>query len=341
MDEAAGAALGRALSAGEREFRELADFAPVLIWRSGPDKLCDWFNKPWLDFVGRSMDEGVGYGWAEGVHPDDFDRCVAIYTQAFDARRAFQMEYRLRRYDGVYRWVLDNGAPYSRDGEFAGYFGSCVDVTAHHEAASKQKLLIDELNHRVQNTLTIVQAIARKSFVDGRPAEETREVFYDRLQALSAAHTVLTRENWDGASLLEVVRGALVEGFGEDQIELSGDDAVLPPSAAASFALAIHELCTNALKYGALSNGTGRVSVQWTVSSGPERRLHLSWRESGGPPVVRPARQGFGSSMLERGLARELKGSVRLDFDPAGLVCTIDAALPEGSSEILDLSRGG
>jgi PAS domain S-box-containing protein len=118
-----------ARDAGECFFRELADFAPVMIWRSGPDALCDWFNKPWLDFVGRTMEQEIGNGWAENVHPDDFDRCLKTYLSSFEARTPFSMSYRLKRRDGVYRNILDNGAPFYRDGEFAGYFGSCIDIS--------------------------------------------------------------------------------------------------------------------------------------------------------------------------------------------------------------------
>jgi PAS domain S-box-containing protein len=114
---------------GDRFFKELADFAPVMIWRSGTDALCDWFNKPWLDFVGRTMEQEVGNGWAENVHADDFDRCLDIYLRSFEARQPFTMSYRLKRHDGVYREILDNGSAFYRDGEFAGYFGSCIDIT--------------------------------------------------------------------------------------------------------------------------------------------------------------------------------------------------------------------
>lgn len=153
MDEASTAALDRALSSGEREFRELADFAPVLIWRSSPDKLCDWFNKPWLDFVGRTMEQEVGFGWAENVHPEDYERCVAIYVDAFDARRTFSMEYRMRHHSGQYRWVLDNGAPFQRSGEFAGYFGTCTDIQTIVEARETLMRSRQELEGQVAREL--------------------------------------------------------------------------------------------------------------------------------------------------------------------------------------------
>jgi PAS domain S-box-containing protein len=125
----------QAVRESEERFRLTADAAPVLIWMTGTDKLCTWFNKPWLDFVGRPMEQELGNGWAENIHADDYDSCLKTYTAAFDARQPFSMEYRLKRHDGEYRWLLDHGVPlYVSDGRFAGYIGSCIDITDRRQA---------------------------------------------------------------------------------------------------------------------------------------------------------------------------------------------------------------
>src|SRR5207244_2663129 len=145
------------LRESEERFRSVADAAPVLIWMSGMDKLCTFFNKPWLEFTGRSLEQELGNGWAEGVHPDDLQKCLKIYTEAFDARKAFVMQYRLRRYDGEYRWISDQGvARYDSNGKFSGYIGSCVDITdlinkdeALREFEERVVLAAEATNHGV------------------------------------------------------------------------------------------------------------------------------------------------------------------------------------------------
>jgi PAS domain S-box-containing protein len=142
-----------ALRTSEERFRRLADAAPVLIWVSGPDRLCTWFNRQWLDFVGQTMAHELGNGWAQGVHPDDLDACLETYTAAFDAHRPFAMEYRLRRHDGAWRWIRDTGAPnYAADGTFAGYLGSCLDVTDMKEATLRLEKALAEVTRAEDDT---------------------------------------------------------------------------------------------------------------------------------------------------------------------------------------------
>jgi PAS domain S-box-containing protein len=139
---------------GEQRFRVVADSAPVLIWMSDTDKLCNFFNKPWLDFTGRTVEEELGNGWAEGVHPDDLQECLRTYVSAFEARLPFSMQYRLRRHDGQHRWVSDNGVPrYDASGAFAGYIGSCIDITEQklaQEALARSYAEIKQLKDRLQ-----------------------------------------------------------------------------------------------------------------------------------------------------------------------------------------------
>jgi len=130
----------------DSRFRSLVDSAPILVWESGPDKLCTYFSKSWLQFTGRGMEQELGNGWAEGVHPDDLERCLAIYGDAFDSRRPFEMEYRLRRHDGQYRWIFDRGAPaFDAKNVFLGYIGSCIDITDRHGEQARLRAFLDSM----------------------------------------------------------------------------------------------------------------------------------------------------------------------------------------------------
>ena len=128
-----------------QEYEALVEQSPILIWRANVDTLCDYFNDRWLSFRGRTLEQEYGNGWAEGVHPDDFDRCLNIYLDNFKSRNIFEMEYRLMRHDGVYRWIFDRGVPFSDDsGLFAGYIGSCIDVTDRVEAQNALRIKLEQ-----------------------------------------------------------------------------------------------------------------------------------------------------------------------------------------------------
>ncbi|HEY6839514.1 MAG TPA: PAS domain S-box protein [Geobacteraceae bacterium] len=138
------------------EYRLLVEQAPIMIWRSGTDALCDYFNERWLDFRGRTMEQELGNGWAEGVHPDDFDHCLAIFRTSFEKRSVFEMEYRLMRHDGEYRWIFDRGVPvWDRDKTFLGYVGSCTDVTERVEAQEALRRAQEAEIHTLKGLLPI------------------------------------------------------------------------------------------------------------------------------------------------------------------------------------------
>ncbi len=209
-----------------------------------------------------------------------------------------------------------------------------TDVTERKNADARQRLLVNELNHRVKNTLATVQAIAAQSLRGDDVSPEARERFMARLMALARANDVLVAETWKGASLTAVAM-EMAKPHGEaERFTIDGPAVHLAPETATAMALGLHELATNAAKYGALSTPEGRVSLTWAVDGeGDARRLRLTWREGGGPKVRMPAQRGFGSRLIERGLAHALKAEVRLAYDVTGVVFTLAAPLNESVSE--------
>jgi two-component sensor histidine kinase len=205
-------------------------------------------------------------------------------------------------------------------GELQGAVCAAADVTERHRHEDHLKLLLNELNHRVKNTLAIVQSIAALTLKDVDAG--ARAAFEERLLTLSAVHNLLTDESWQGASIASVVGASLRTAH--ERVSFAGEDLRLKPKSAVALSMALHELGTNALKYGALSTGRGAVAVRWTTGNG---RFRLRWEETGGPAVAAPSRRGFGSRMIERGLAAELQGEVRIEWRPEGVVCTIDAPI--------------
>jgi two-component sensor histidine kinase len=216
------------------------------------------------------------------------------------------------------------------DGAVSGIFVEGSDVTARVRAAEYQQLLLNELNHRVKNTLATVQSIVSQTLRNAPTPPEARALIEQRMIALSRAHDVLTQEKWEGADLHAIVAQALAP-FREPEQErfhVRGPGLRLSPRMALDLAMALHELATNALKYGALSDVSGTVELVWLADrqcSPP--RLKLRWKEHGGPLVEPPRRRGFGTRLIERSLAQDLGGKARIEFAPAGVVCTIDTPL--------------
>jgi PAS domain S-box-containing protein len=219
------------LRESEARFRLVADSAPVMIWMSGIDKLWTYFNKPWLDFTGRSIEQELGKGWAAGVDPDDLQRCIDTYTQAFDRREAFRMEYRLRRHDGEYRWLLDIGVPrFNPDGSFAGYIGSCIDLTEQRAAEERLRHVQEDLArvtrvvamgelaatiaHEVNQPLTAI--VTNGQFCLRRLDGETTN-----LNELRPAITEIVNDGTRASAVISRIRGLLAKTSDRTELDIN------------------------------------------------------------------------------------------------------------------------
>ena len=253
------------------------------------------------------------------VHPDDRKKREDAVARAIATQTDIEVEHRILRRDGTVTWVLTRGRAVYEGRRAVRVAGVSLDITPQKQAEAHQRLLFDELNHRVKNTLTTVQAIAMQAHRDAALSSPDSEAFVQRIHALSRAHDLLTEGSWRGASLNEVIeRTMAVIDTQAQRVAMAGPTIRLSPNAAVTLNMAFHELATNAIKYGALSTSEGGVEVTWTPEGAG---VVIEWCEFGGPAVNRPNRRGFGSRLIEQALPREMSGEAKLIFDPAGLRC--------------------
>ncbi|WP_375383592.1 HWE histidine kinase domain-containing protein [uncultured Sphingomonas sp.] len=307
---------------------------PMVFVDEEPGHPVIFANDAFLKLTGYVREEVLAKSFqsllAVGADPEG----MPLVEAAFRGECEHEPEIHYRRKNGSEFWASVFVSPVCDDGgTVVQQFVSFVDLTRHRQESARCRMLIDELNHRVKNTLSTVQSIVTQAL--RRPAEPAaiREAIESRIMALSRSHDLLTSGNWEGAGLHDLVDTALhpfqvVAGRAE-RFTIIGDNVHLAPNATLSIAIALHELATNAVKYGAFSNDAGTIAIDWTVSraAGGER-LELRWRERDGPPVAQPTHKGFGSWVIERGLAHELSGRVALDYQLQGVICTIDFPLP-------------
>jgi PAS domain S-box-containing protein len=297
-------------------------------------------NEAICSITGLTRDELLGWRLFARTHPDDRDVDEDLYRRQVAGDVGFySLEKRFIRKDGRMIWIAVRSSTV-RDAYGGFLYGVRVvqDITDRKEAEERQKLLIDELNHRVKNTLATVQSLATQTARGTDSPETFRKAFEGRLIALSQAHDQLTRRHWKSADLRDIVAGATAPYLthSQNQIAIEGDGITVAPRVALTLALAMHELTTNAAKHGALSVPSGRIAVRWRVLRRPSRSplLWFEWRERGGPPVVLPTRRGFGSRFIEGSVASELQGTARLNFDAAGLCCTMEIPIESTMLEI-------
>lgn len=272
------------------------------------------WGKSWAESIGKTCLE-LGYEPSHAaMHDREIDHVVAT-GEPVRGEVPFEGTHGLRIYDYIFVPVFNDG------GEIEAVAGTTRDVTDRKKQERHRDLLADELQHRVKNTMAVIQAIARQSFGSGSAYND----FSTRLRAMASGLDILTKEQWAAADLRQVVDTALLSHLrtNREQIQISGPQILVKPRSVIALSLAMSELGTNAVKYGALSSPDGRIAISWSVDGG---RFRLSWRERGGPPVAPPATSGFGTVLI-RNLASELQGSIDLDYSPEGISCAFDAPL--------------
>ncbi len=322
-----------ALAESEARFREMADFAPMMVWVTGPDGACTFLSRSWHAFTGQDPAEGLGFGWLEMVHPEDRPVAEATFRDASARAAPFRLDYRLRRAGGGWAWAIDAAAPrLGPDGAFHGYIGSVIDITERRNAEERRELMARELDHRAKNALAVVQAALR--LTPKHDAAAFAAAVEGRVATLARAHGVLAEGRWQGASLRAVAEAELAAFLGAPgkaapAATIDGPEVLLAPAAVQAVSMALHELATNATKYGALSAPGGRLEVAWSLDAAAGL-LRLAWRERGGPrlPEGPPPRRGFGTRVVAATVEGQLGGRMTREWRPEGLACLIELPLP-------------
>ncbi len=317
-----------------RRLEAVLSNASVAIFLMDDRQQCEYMNHAAEKLTGFTLEEVLAldrplHDIIHHTHPDGrpFPLHECAIDRAFPEHNQVQGEEVFVHKDGSFYPVAFTASPI-RD-EASNTVGTIIevrDIAEEKRADERQRLLMNELNHRVKNTLATVQALAWQTFkASDRDAIER---FTGRLNILSKAHDILTGTAWHKAAIRDIVSSA-IEPFGPDRFELDGPSCDAHPKIAISFAMVLHELGTNALKYGSLSVPSGAVRVHWTCQHLPDRtELVMTWEETGGPAVVPPSRRGFGTRLIERQLGLEFGGQAELEFHPTGLICRMRLSMP-------------
>lgn len=322
----------------EERFRILATNIPQLVFRSRPDGMRTWGSPQWIDFTGLSLAESLDLGWLDAVHPDD----RAATVDAWDGARAageYYVEHRVRRRaDGAYRWHQTRARPVqvaARE-DPVDWVGTMTDVHDLRQLKDRQEVLMAELQHRTRNLLAVVQSVANRTLHTSDSLDDFAVEFEGRLRALSRVQAMLARIDQREVDLRELVVAELgAHGGNAGRVRIDGPSVALPATAAQALGLALHELATNAVKYGALSQPTGRLVVAWRVEAErSKRRITLEWRETG--IVIANGgtrRRGYGTELIERALPYQLGAETRLEFGGDEVRCAIAVEIRDDHAE--------
>ena len=296
----------------------------ITSWNAAAERM---YGYPAGEVIGRSI---------ELIVPADrFDELRAMDAQLARGERVLPFEtVRLTRDGRLIEIQLTMSPIIDRRGLVVGASGIGRDISERRRAERQQGRLIEELNHRVKNTLAIAQSLATQTLQHSPSPEHFAAAFRGRLAALAQAHTLLAEAGWEGAGLHDLLRAQLApyRTPASGNVTIRGEDVALEPNAVLALGLALHELTTNAATHGALASPSGRINIRTRIlTDGRTRRLVLTWREQGGPPVQETHRSGLGEIMIERGLTYQLMGTVTLEFQPAGVHCRIELPLADAA----------
>jgi PAS domain S-box-containing protein len=347
----------QALRESEQRFRVITDASPVMVWMAGTDRLCYYFNKGWLDFVGRTLEQESGNGWAENVHPEDFDRCLQIYVTNFDARRSFEMEYRMRHHTGQYRWILDRGVPrYAADGTFEGYIGGCLDIHGQKEAAEKVRIADDmtrlmkaqdeerrriarELHDTAGQTLTVLglslaelveraQAIAPELAKEGKEIEGVVHQLQREIRTTSyLLHPPLLDECGLASALSMYVEGLAERSHVAITLDVAADVGRLPRDMELAIFRLVQECLTNIHRHSGSKTALIRL-----VREGESVRTEVQDHGKGISPERLSEIRSHGSGVGIRGIReriRQFHGEMKIESNGSGTSVIVSIPMPK------------
>ena len=341
-EEALRQAQERELEASEAKYQVLTNAMPQMVWSTLPDGFHDYYNAQWYAFTGVPAGSTDGEGWNGMFHPDDRDRAWEQWRHSLATGEPYEIEYRLRHHSGEYRWVLGRALPVrDPEGRIIRWIGTCTDIDESKRSAERNELLSRELSHRIKNIFAVISGLVS---LTGSRKGELRPVMKElvgRIAALGRAHEFARPHSAQsapkvGESTLHGLLTVLLSPYsvdGKSRISIRGADVMVDDKGATPLALVIHELATNAAKYGALSTSEGRVTVEISENGG---QLELVWAENGGPPITAsPTRRGFGTDLAELSVSRQLGGEILKEWPADGLkvIMRIEASRLHRSTE--------
>lgn len=303
---------------------------PQMIWRAVGHGSWTWSSPQWQDYTGQDKQQSAGAGWQQAVHPDDRAAARQAWAQV-DQEEEFHVDLRIGTPDGTYRWFKTHALPIrDQDGAIVEWIGTSTDIDDLRQLQEEQKILVGELQHRTRNLIAVVHAISVQTIQSSTSLDDFEERFEERLAALSRVQGLLSRSEHEPITIGRLIKlelDALANLQDQDRVSLNGIDIPIRNTAAQTLALAIHELATNALKYGALSHSGGKLMVSWHErGDGEERMMRVEWAERGLPP--RQAHDfgkiGYGRILIEQSLPQQLGAATAMTFDDDGVRCVID-----------------